>query len=134
MKKLPHFLLDLLHHLGMLPQVQLGVLTALTNLIAIVSKPGSAFLYDAAAGRQFQDISLSGNSLAEHNIKLCFFKGRRDLVFYHLDAGTVSHHPPILLDRLDPAPIHPDGSGNLHPSSSRVEARKRTHLKSLTVS
>ena len=78
-------------------QELLCVLTSLSDLILIVSKPRTALLYNADIRCQIENIPDSGNTLAEHNIKFCFLKRRRNLILYNLDSCTVTEHFTTLL-------------------------------------
>ena len=88
-----HFLADL----RIVLQVLFRILPALSDLGIVVRVPCSAFYDYAAVRRQIQNISFSGNSFSEHDIKLRLFKRRRNLVLYNLNACAVSNHLPALL-------------------------------------
>ena len=95
--KLSHLVLDLLADQRILRKVGLRVLASLTDLRSLIRVPGTALLDDICVSSQIQDIALSGNSFSEHNIKLCLFKWRSDLILYNFYADVVSDHLAALL-------------------------------------
>ena len=72
-------------------------LMSLTDLCALVCIPGTALLNNIRIGSEIKDITLTGDSFSEHNVKLGFFKWRRDLVLYDLYTDMVSDHLSALL-------------------------------------
>ena len=95
--ELSHLVFDLLTDQRILQQIILCVFTSLTDLCALVCIPGTALLNDIRIGSEIKDITLTGDSFSEHNVKLGFFKWRRDLVLYDLYTDMVSDHLSALL-------------------------------------
>ena len=93
----PHFAVYFLHNLRMLSQVQLRILTALTDLAALVRIPCSALINDIDVRSQIQNITFPGNALSEHDIELCLFKWRRNLILHDTHTGAVTDDLSALL-------------------------------------
>ena len=86
-------------------QILFCILSALSDLIALVGIPCTGLGNYITAGRQIQDISYHRNTFSEHNIKLCFLKRRRNLIFHYFDTGTVTDDLTALLQCLNSSDI-----------------------------
>src|SRR5262245_37637671 len=99
---------DLDHHLGVLDQEHLGVLTALAQLLAVVGVPSARLLHEADVDAHVEQGALAADALAVHDVDLALAEGRGALVLHDLDPGAVAHHLDAVLDRLDAAHVEPD--------------------------
>ena len=80
---------------------------------------------------QIPDVSLLGNALAEHNVKLRLLEGRVDLVLHHLDPNPVSHYLAPLLQVLNAAHIQTHGGVELQSPASCGSLRVAKHNANL---
>ena len=74
----------------MLAQKLLRILSALSNLVSLISKPGSALINQLLLYTKVQNLSLFRNPRTEADIKLHLLKRRRNLVLCNLHLRTVS--------------------------------------------
>ena len=81
----------------MLCQILLGIFTSLTDFGTAICKPCTALFHDIFLYGQIQDIACFGNPLSKHDIKLCLFKRRSNLILHNLYADPVSYNLPSLL-------------------------------------
>ena len=89
-------------------QICFCIFTSLSDLLSFICIPRTTLLDKINTNCQIQNISFFGDSFSKHDIELCFFKRRRNLILHDLDAGSVADHLSALLQRLDPADIHTD--------------------------
>ena len=120
-------MLDLRTHFRVIAQILLRILSALPDLIAVISIPGTALIDDIILRRQIQDISHHGNTLAEHDIKFRLLKRRRDLILNHLHPRSVTDHFSALLQGLDPSDIQTNGRIELQSASAGGRLRVAEH-------
>ena len=92
----------------MLFQIDLGILSSLSDLISLISVPRTTLVNDTHIRCQIQHISHIGNTFPKHDIEFCFLKRRCDLILHHFDSGPVSDHFTTLLQGFNPSDIHPD--------------------------
>src|SRR5581483_9605558 len=98
------------HQLGVVDQELLGVLLALTELLALVRVPGARLLHDAHVDAHVDDRALAADALAVHDVELGLLERRGDLVLDHLDARAVADHLDAVLDGLDAADVEAVGN------------------------
>ena len=111
----------------MLRQVELRILTALPDLFAIVGIPRTALLDNVFIGSEIQHITLNGNSLSEHDIKVRLFERRGHFILHNLDAGVISDNFPALFQRLHSSDIKPDRRIELECSAAGCRFRIAKH-------
>ena len=89
-------------------QIRLCILTSLTDLFSVVCIPCTTLIDQINLRRKIQDISFSGNSFSEHDIKFCFLERRCNFILHDLHADMVTNHLSALLQSLSSADIHTD--------------------------
>ena len=79
-------------------QIRLCIFTSLSDLVSFISIPCTGFADNSDICCQIQNISLFGNTLSKHDIKLCFTEWRCYFVFYDFDTGMVTNDFSCLLE------------------------------------
>ena len=82
--------LNLVGQLGIVFEIFAHVLTALTQLVAVVGEPGARLLDDIALQRHIDDRAFLGNAFAIEHVELGGLEWRRHLVLDNLDPGTAA--------------------------------------------
>src|SRR5437763_4124604 len=98
---------DLHHDLRVLAQEGLGVLTALTELLAFVGEPRPRLLDDAEIDTDVEQRTFAADALPIHDVELRLTERRRHLVLHDLDARAIADDLGGVLDRLDAADVEP---------------------------
>src|SRR6059058_1906798 len=81
---------DLHHDLRVLAQEGLGVLTALTELLAFVGEPRPRLLDDAEIDTDVEQRTFAADALPIHDVELRLTERRGHLVLHDLDARAVA--------------------------------------------
>ena len=76
---------------------------------------------------KIQNISLSGNTFSEHDIKFRLTERRSDFIFYNFDTSVISDYNASLLQGLYTADVQPDGSIEFKSPPSRCGLRVSEH-------
>src|SRR6185437_81925 len=105
--------LDLVRHLSVALQIVARVVLALSYAIALVRVPGTGLLDDALRGAELDDLTLTRDPLAVHDLEFRLAERRRHLVLHHLDAGHVADDLVAILDGADAADVEADGGVEL---------------------
>src|SRR5581483_9710912 len=115
------------HQLGVVDQELLGVLLALTELLALVRVPGARLLHDAHVDAHVDDRALAADALAVHDVELGLAERRSDLVLDYLHPGAVADHLDAVLDGLDAADVEPHRRVELQRPPARRRLRRAEH-------
>jgi len=108
-------------NLWIVPQECFGVLPALTDTLPFIGEPRPGFLNNISLHAKVDKLSVFGNALAIHDVKLDLLERRRDLVLDDFDTGLISDDFVTVLDRTDPPNIEPHGGVELE----RIAAGRR---------
>src|SRR4051794_25946771 len=103
-----HSLGDIDHDLGGFRQERLGVLPALTELLALVGVPSAGLLHDPEFHRDIQQRALTADAMAVHDVELSLTKRRSNLVLHDLHPGAGTGDLDTIFDGLDPTNVEPD--------------------------
>src|SRR4051794_1736414 len=101
-------LLQLVGQVGVVTQEGPRVLLALAELIAVVGVPGAGLADEAVLDAHVDQAALPGDALPVEDVELGLLERRSHLVLDDLAAGPVADRLAAVLERLDPAHVHPD--------------------------
>src|SRR5205814_4343486 len=92
---------------GVLLEVELGVLPALADPHALIAEPGARFLDQSGLDPEVEDLADLGNALAVHDVELDLLERRSDLVLDDFDARRVADDIVAVLDLPGAADVEP---------------------------
>src|SRR5205807_1572060 len=79
-------------HVAVLAQEFLGVFASLAQADIANIEPRAALLHQAHFQTEVDQTAFARNTLAIHDVKLCYAEGRSDLILYHAYTCAVAHY------------------------------------------
>src|ERR1019366_8229831 len=101
----PDFLFDVVRNILVLLQVHARVVLALADTLAVVAVPGAGLVDDAVGRAQIDDLALTRDARAVHDLEFRLAERWRHFVLDHLDTSLVADHFLAVLDRANAADI-----------------------------